>query len=76
MILGLLLLSGCASMPAPEVRRERIARWFKRLFTDDGSGGSYQDESPESKAHHERTVINSLNGWIGNQPNSENPFRR
>jgi hypothetical protein len=68
LIIGMLALGGCASLPAPEVRRERIARWFKELFTSDGSSHSYQDESPESKAHHEKTLINELNGWIGNHP--------
>jgi hypothetical protein len=65
LILGMLALGGCASLPAPEVRRERIARWFKTTFSGDASGHSYQDESPESKAHHEQTVVSTLNGWMG-----------
>ena len=34
----------------------------------DRSSSSYADQSDESKARHERTVVNTLNGWIGDRP--------
>ena len=62
MILAMISVAGCASMSSPEERHERIAKWFKEWWKgSDSSGGSYQDESDASKAHHEQTVIRSLN---------------
>jgi hypothetical protein len=69
--LGLLAISGCASTRAE--RHERMARafqdwWYSTTSSGDSSSHSYQYQNDESKAHHEQTVINTLNGWIGNRP--------
>jgi len=67
LILGMLVLGGCASLSSPQERHERIAKAFKDWWhSGDSSSHSYQDESDESKAHHEQTIINTLNGWTGN----------
>jgi hypothetical protein len=67
LILGMLVMSGCAS--TREERHERIAKIFHDWWkSGDSSGHSYQDESDESKAHHEETIVNTLNGWVGNKP--------
>jgi hypothetical protein len=67
--IGLLLLSGCSDF-AYNVRREgkKIVKSFKDANNSDHSNSSYQYESDASKAHHEQTVVNTLNSWIGNRP--------
>jgi hypothetical protein len=75
LILGLLAAGGCASSGGE--RHERLAKWFKDWWDSGDSGSdSYQYQSDASKAHHEQTVINTLNGWIGNRPYSDTPSNR
>lgn len=70
LILGLLVTVGCADIAYnSRSRRERIASAFKDWWRRDASTShSYQGESDESKAHHEQTIVNSLNSWAGNKP--------
>ena len=68
LVLGILAITGCSDL-AYGIRRE--ARKIVQSFRDapkDRSSSSYADQSDESKARHERTVVNTLNGWIGNRP--------
>jgi hypothetical protein len=69
LILGTLVMTGCAELTANrQERHERVAQWFKDWRkSGDSSSHSYQDETDESKAHHEQTIVNTLNGWIGNK---------
>jgi hypothetical protein len=65
LILAALLIAGCSEL-AYSIRREIIDR-HKDPKNRGISTSSYQYESDSSKAHHEQTVINTLNGWIGNR---------
>lgn len=69
LILGLLVTTGCADIAYNNrLRRERIASAFKDWWRHDASSThSYQGESDDSKAHHEETIVNSLNGLVGNK---------
>jgi hypothetical protein len=69
LIFGMLGTTGCAELKANcQERHERVAHWFKDCWkSDDSSSHIYQDESDESKAHHEHTIVNTLNDWIGNK---------
>jgi hypothetical protein len=69
LICWMLAMTGCAELRAnSQERHDRVAQWFKDWWkTGDSSSNSYQDESDESKAHHEHTIVNTLNGWIGNK---------
>ena len=71
LIFGTLVMSGCAELSTSlQDRHERIANalkdWWKSGHSDAG-GHSYQDESDGSKAHHEQTVVDTLNNWVGNR---------
>jgi hypothetical protein len=67
LVIGLFVMSGCASLPDREERRYRLAKWWKGL-SEDVSIGSYQAQSDADKARHERTLVNDLNASIGNTP--------
>jgi hypothetical protein len=62
LILGILALSGCASMPAPEVRRERISKWFKSWWKSNNS----PDNASQPTAEDEVDTVKWLNYEIGN----------
>jgi hypothetical protein len=68
-ILGMLLISGCGEL-AYSLRSEckKAVQAFKHANNSDNPRSGYADESDASKAHHERTVTDTLNGWIGNRP--------
>jgi hypothetical protein len=63
LVLAMLMLSGCAS--AADALRDQAYRfktWLSRQ--SDGDTSLYKnDETPETRAHHEQTVINELNNW-------------
>jgi hypothetical protein len=62
MVLGMLVLSGCASLPAPDVRRERLSRWFKSWWR----GGDSAQNGSQPSADDERQTVDLLNSQIGN----------
>jgi hypothetical protein len=68
-ILGALLISGCGEF-GYSIRSEckKFIQGFKDANSSDNSTSGYAYESDESKAHHEHTVVDTLNGWIGNRP--------
>jgi hypothetical protein len=66
LVLGMLLLSGCASLPAPEVRRERISRWFRSWWK---TGDTAQPAS-QPGADDELHTVHWLNSLIGNGSDS------
>jgi hypothetical protein len=69
LIIGMLLITGCSefSYSLRREAKERVKAW-KDANNSDKSSSGYKYESDASKAHHEQTVINTLNSWIGNRP--------
>ncbi len=76
LFLGMLVSSGCAftrearneRIANRNERHERIAKAFKDWWKSrTSSSHRYQDESDEEKAHHEQTLVNTVNSWIGHQ---------
>jgi hypothetical protein len=65
LILGVLLITGCGEF-GYGIRRA-VVQAFKNSKNSDSSTSGYEYESDASKAHHEQTVINTLNGWIGDR---------
>lgn len=66
LIFALLLAAGCSEL-GYSIRSEFVQR-YKDYKSAVKSTSGYEDESDSSKAHHEQTVTNTLNGWIGNRP--------
>jgi hypothetical protein len=68
-LIGVILITACSEV-AYGLRREakEVVEALKHPGNSDDSSFSYQYESDASKAHHQQTVINTLNGWIGNRP--------
>ncbi len=76
LVLATLVMSGCAftrearyeRIVNRDERHERIAKAFKDWWNrDNSSSHRYQDESDEKKAHHQQTIVNTVNSWMGHQ---------
>ena len=71
LILGMVVSGGCADHASTlQSTSDGVVQWLRDWWNGkvSSSGSTYEYESDESKAHHEQTVIRTLNGWIGNQP--------